>query len=319
YFVGRTLSTLDGSYFVSRIAIAARMVSLLEAAAILYTFLSGPVVEPYQALIIDPLTTGEGLARSAGTVGHPVVAAAVLIPGTIAWLEYALSIPNGVQKWLAYLVLGASGIAILLTFSRGAWFALAITLLLFALRKGYFLQWRSYIIGALVALFIGVSPLGTYAQVRLAMTDLNDPSVTHRLLMYGWVGERWVSSVHWFLIGSGLGTAKIAMADSPPADGMEVIDNAWLTMLIEVGLIGTLLILSVQVVPSFLRVLRRGTPHTWIPLSILALSIDGLTFDTFYWQQVAIVIWLLTGMLVTLNLAESMETVGFLKPSEASY
>ncbi|SHJ85636.1 O-antigen ligase family protein [Desulfofundulus thermosubterraneus] len=302
YIIGRVMSLFGGAKFLSKLEASIRLAGLVEAALVIYTFISGPFIEPVQgSFLIYPAAFGEGVTRSPGTIGHPVVAAAVLLPALFAWLEYALCQTAGRKKYIAWLCFSVMVLGILLTFSRGAWLAFLVTLLLFLLVRGYIVRLRFIPILALLLLCFYMTPIGTYVQMRLSMTSINDGSISHRLLMYGWVTERWLETPFSFLIGNGVGYSREELLNSPPPDGLLVVDNIWLTMLMEVGLVGTAIILIVQVLSSLKNLLRGLTWNQWVALSILSLSIDGLTFETFFWEQVGVLIWLLTGVLSTMN------------------
>lgn len=302
YIVGRVMSLFGGAKFLSKLEASIRVAGLVEAALVIYTFISGPLIEPVQgSFLFHPAAFGEGVTRSPGTIGHPVVAGAVLLPALFAWLEHALSSGRGRKRHIAWLCFSIVAVGIVLTFSRGAWLAFLFTLLIFLLAKGYIVRLRFTAILAILLLCFYLSPIGTYVQMRLSITSINDISVSHRLLMYEWATEKWLKKPFSFLIGNGVGYSREELVNSPPRDGLLVVDNIWLTMLMELGLVGTAIILAVQVLSSLKNLLRGLTCNQWVALSILSLSIDGLTFETFFWEQVGVLIWLLTGVLSTMN------------------
>jgi O-antigen ligase len=69
-----------------------------------------------------------GFARIGGTIGSPNTAGAYLsiVLATAAALQFTSL--GRVHKWLAALVLGVGGVALIFTFSRGAWIAFAVSI-----------------------------------------------------------------------------------------------------------------------------------------------------------------------------------------------
>jgi putative inorganic carbon (HCO3(-)) transporter len=78
---------------------------------------------------IDPDAARMGLLRVGGTVGSPNTAAAYLdIVLVVAASVIFASVPRGL-KWLAIGVLGLGGVALIYTYSRGAWISFALALI----------------------------------------------------------------------------------------------------------------------------------------------------------------------------------------------
>src|SRR5439155_8831033 len=83
---------------------------------------------------VESVTRG-GFMRIGGTVGSANTAAAyfsILLSAAVSLLFTNL---GRAHKWLAGAVLGFGGIALILTFSRGGWIALVVSMILFGLRS----------------------------------------------------------------------------------------------------------------------------------------------------------------------------------------
>src|SRR5207253_4994694 len=84
---------------------------------------------------VESVTRG-GFMRIGGTVGSANTAAAyfsILLSAAVSLLFTNL---GRAHKWLAGAVLGFGGIALILTFSRGGWIALVVSMILFGLFLG---------------------------------------------------------------------------------------------------------------------------------------------------------------------------------------
>src|SRR2546430_6471211 len=86
-------------------------------------------------LHVESIARG-GFMRIGGTVGSANTAAAyfsILLSAAVSLLFTNL---GRAHKWLAGAVLGFGGIALILTFSRGGWIALVVSMILFGLFLG---------------------------------------------------------------------------------------------------------------------------------------------------------------------------------------
>jgi O-antigen ligase len=78
--------------------------------------------------IIAEFAGNTGLMRNGGTIGVPNVAGAYLSILLACAVSLLFTNPGRAHKWLAMAVLGFGGVALIFTFSRGAWIALIVAL-----------------------------------------------------------------------------------------------------------------------------------------------------------------------------------------------
>jgi putative inorganic carbon (HCO3(-)) transporter len=78
---------------------------------------------------IDPDAARMGLLRVGGTVGSPNTAAAYLDIALVVAASVIFASVRRALKWLAIGVLGLGGVALIYTYSRGAWVSFALALI----------------------------------------------------------------------------------------------------------------------------------------------------------------------------------------------
>jgi len=225
------------------------------------------------------------LGASIGTLynfmaGHTAAQLASTIPGKVVWETYrysfaylneddlglvvALSIPmvfyllvsrkGLLVELLCWLQLGAGFCSILLSGSRGALLAVVSALMMYPLILSRLPRWQR--VASLVACF-GLIACGTYlipqsSWIRISQfgSELSEGTLTHRTLF--WAAGLEVFRNHAFLgIGAGAyGSAILRAVDLPyPAH------NTFISVLVELGVIGALLV--VALLASFFHCVKR--------------------------------------------------------------
>ena len=106
----------------------------------------------------------------------------------------------------------------------------------------------------------------------------------------------------------------LQIEQNKPIDGFPVIDNMFLTNLMDTGVIGFIFLIIIIIYSIFISYKFN---LQWISCSILALALNGLTFDAFYWEQTSIIFWLLIGLSMniiqrdTVNRRERIEKIQY--------
>ena len=126
----------------------------------------------YPIHIIAENFTGDGRMRIGGTIGVPNVAGAYLSVMLAAAAGVLFTDLGKMYKWLAAAVLGVGGVALIFTYSRGAWIALvfAIIVLCFVVwrQRGTSLKAPVVILAVLTLLYV---PFGSSISARLFGDD----------------------------------------------------------------------------------------------------------------------------------------------------
>lgn len=117
-------------------------------------------------------------------------------------------------------------------------------------------------------------------------------SISHRVLMYGWALERLDTPDRW-LLGYDEDVFTRLLWEAPPTDGLRVVDNIYLTIGIQYGMSGLALLVLLIVPP----VTRQGQEWGALRWGLLALILEGLTFDVLLWQNVTVMIAVFSAVL----------------------
>jgi O-antigen ligase len=230
--------------------------------------------------------------------GYPITYGALVV----GLLPIALLFAYRRSRPLAAILAATTGVMLILSESRSAWIATIVMLLvLVALlaRRGNLRALA--LVGAavllVVTLVIGTGSLHKVVEQRLSAKAISGTSVTHRAWSYsyatGQIGQR-------PLFGAGApGFAAIEAADRT---SIGAIDNGYLSVTVDMGLIGlaAALIPIMVALTVLLRCLRFGVNP---PLELaLALGIVGMAvvtafYDSFYWAQIDLMMGAMGGAL----------------------
>ena len=108
---------------------------------------------------------------------------------------------------------------------------------------------------------------------------------------------------HQPLFGQGLGTRIVSEEEGGPAPNARILDNQWLSILLQIGLAGTL-----ALVWLFMRFIRRcgrvakrdPSPSGWLLTAVVAsvasYAVGMFTFDAFSFIQVTFLLFILLGL-----------------------
>jgi putative inorganic carbon (hco3(-)) transporter len=207
------------------------------------------------------------------------------------------------------LLVGLFVFALALTFVRAAWLALVVAILVYAASAGVRRPARVVaIVAILVAASIGASGSNSTAAAFVArLTTLGtlgeDQSANARIATANEV----VPQILAHPFGEGLGKAGVAsrLAGADPGGTNLDLDNGYLALGLQVGLIGLLLILAAAAWAISLAAraarLARGSPTASLSLSILLFGVVmHLSGDALY-GAVGAVFWYVAGFATAAN------------------
>ncbi len=218
----------------------------------------------------------------------------------LAQKETSLRLPNWLRRALPFLRAAAAGIVLLgllVTTTRGAWFATLVGFALWGVWRGLgqrftdAVRWR-WIVGLLV---LGAALTGIVAYVMLAYGLPGAGALTGRL---GLLADSLPLAWDYVLTGSGLGTFQMNFSIYTLLIHVGYIinsHNVFVDLLVEQGIVGLSVYLGLVLCCIWrgVRALRRATwQQAWIIeaglVSLAAILIHGQVEDVLYGSQ-----WLL--------------------------
>ena len=238
----------------------------------------------------------EGHLRIFATLNSPATLAAMLAFGALAVISTDRAGP------LRPVLIGLFAFAMALTFVRAAWLAFVVALLVYAATAGVRRPTRVVVIVAvLVAAGIATSGSNSTSAAFVArLTTLGaleqDGSANARLGTANVVAPQILEQP----FGEGLGQAGLAKRLTGTDPGAtQYLDNGYLALALQVGLIGLLLILAAAAWAVSLAAraakLARGSPTTSLCLAILLFGVVfHLSGDALY-GVVGAVFWYVAG------------------------
>jgi O-antigen ligase len=248
----------------------------------------------------------EGFMRIGGTVGSSNFAAAYLSISLTCAASVLFTNLGHLYKWLATAVLGLGSIALVLTFSRGGWLALVLSLALLC-----FLMWRrrglslKAPIAVLVLLTLLYVPFHSLIGARLFGDDRG--SAESRIPLMNLAFR--IAEDH-PILGVGVNNFTVAMGPYLTSEFrggfLFAVHNKYLLVLAETGIVGLIAFLAFLV-----GAVRKGW-QCWnfqdrllSPLALgFAAGIAGhmvhMTVDVFRGRPTQQLVWLIAGLLVAM-------------------
>ena len=237
------------------------------------------------------LAQRSGLARPSGTSTHPIEYGVVLTMILPIVITYAMNSPT--RRWAYRIFLTAMAFAIFLSISRSALLCAVIALVVLAASWTLAARLRALVAVLIltVVIYVGVpGVLGTITKMFTGASD--DPSIISRTASYDLALQMFDRSP---LMGRGFGTFL---------PKYWILDNGWLGLLIEGGLLGVagLLILVVAAAMAA-RSARKAAVDEFdrqlsqaLMASVAAGAFGLAFFDTFAFPQTAGCFFLLLGL-----------------------
>jgi putative inorganic carbon (HCO3(-)) transporter len=306
FYVANNVRTRRDVLFVVALLLAG---CLLESAVIIVMrfTVTASTTWDFPIHIIAENFTGDGRMRIGGTIGVPNVAGAYLSVMLATAAGVLFTDLGKMYKWLAAAVLGLGGIALIFTYSRGAWIALvlAIIVLYFVIgrQRGTSLKAPIAILVILAALYV---PFGGSISARLFGDDRGSAASRIPLdqLAFRMIGDN-------ALLGVGANNFTVAMDQYATSEfrreWLWAVHNKYLLVWAETGLGGLLAYLAFLV-----STLRRGWQcwkigdSQFSPLALgLVAGIAGHMVhqgvDLFRDRPLQQLVWLTAGLLVAMR------------------
>lgn len=279
----------------------------------IYGFAGGPFTLAYYLILLIPLLLVFFLVER-----EPKEA----IPGMRSLVESQPDQNAGVWQfsrfWLGLLLVAAVA-ALGMTFIRGAWFALVVSLIILGLARGS-VRFRQLVFTIPVLVVV---VLVTFSPVLNRLAEVADPNSTFFGRMEIWkLAWDWItSSPLTLLAGVGMKAFEyyyILMA-GPTTEGLywrresflvgNRPHNELLGFTLDVGLIGTIAFIAVLVILIRLAVrVYRGSPDPSLRLVVLAFAIGatglfvGAMGDNVFSQpSVAVYFWIVAGLVMAIS------------------
>ncbi len=271
YTMGRTLWSRGDLPRVASLAVV--VTGSLLASSVLFDGVTGVAHFAHAGADYGWSDSVSAVFRPGGLIGQPV-RAATLCALCLAWIPIW---PLGIRR--KTIIIGAAALllgAVVVTFTRAAWLSVALFGLTYL---GVWRGWRSsaFVLGAAAAAAVWI--VGAYASSRaFFMAVLRPDTILYRLRLWTYAGqaaERFGTAQ--LLAGSGMLSSRDANASAAYALAFSGTHNAYLTAVLEHGLLGLLAYLGLIVGPALLgvRALRDGgqTRQRRAGLALIGLSL----------------------------------------------
>jgi O-antigen ligase len=233
-------------------------------------------------------------------VGYPITYGALIV----ALAPLALVFAARRSRLLTLVVAAATVVLLVLSESRSAWTAtlvLLVFLVALLVRRG---QLKALVgVVAFVALAVGIilstGALSDIINERLGADLENTQAVVHRSWSIHYAGAQ---------IGErplfGAGAPGFAAAESLRETGIGALDNGYLSISVDLGLVGLLAVLAPIFIALWMlaRCLWLGLAppaDVALALGVVGLAIVTIFYDGFYWAQMVLLLFSMGGILST--------------------
>jgi len=319
FYVANNVRTRQDVMFVVSLLLIACLLESLVMIVLRFTGMPSTIGGLPTHIHID--TDARGGMRIGGTVGSSNFAA--------AYLSISLALAAGIlftnlgraRKWLATSVLGLGGVALIFTFSRGGWMALALAVTLICLlgrrRRGFSLKTPIVLLLILGMLYL---PFQSVISDRL-LGDDNGSAQSRVPLMK--LAFRIIEDN--LVLGVGANNFTVVMDRYLTSDFRRsflfAVHNKYLLVLSETGIAGLLAFLA-----FLLDALRKGW-QCWVrqdpvlsPLALgfaagIAAHMVHMNVDVFRGRPTQQLLWLVAGLLTAmLRICRSKPPAGLHQP-----
>lgn len=235
----------------------------------------------------------EGVVRAQGAAAHALELSAVLTtiaPIGVALVYSAKAAGRRTWPWALLTIVVIAGSVV--TVSRSAFIGLAAAILVMSWRWPVRRLAGLLCAAAGVAAVAAVSGLGVFdAIISTFMGSANDPSLQSRARGIDYVMSHWTEH---FWLGQGSFTYPLG-PDQP------VLDNEYLSRLIEGGIVGLLTLIVLMIAAIIYAVGARNRCHhaptteliNGVLGGLVALTVVGSVLDVSAFQQISMIRWLL--------------------------
>jgi len=292
-----------GDRVLVRVVIAAVMGMMLFI--ILYALLEFIARENffYESGLSEVMPQEGDFYRPRSTVGQPIILGALSVGALpLAWMQYRFPLLTW-ERSIGKVSLLVLPIGVILSFSRGSWLLLAGVTMLFVARKaGFMRSYRAVYIWALA-----ISIIMILAVVLLHNADPGFIGRSGSLWTRGWA---WEGALRTFInnpvfgVGPFRGPGNITNDWGYNGIFVTAVDNYYLTVLVEVGIVGVLLAGATfaLMVLSSIKVRYTGIldvvgPESLIVFSLLIGLIGALVFDAYMLLPTYFLFWCELGIL----------------------
>lgn len=246
---------------------------------------------------VDAYMSSPG-SRIGSFVGYPITYGALLV----GLLPIALLFALRRSRVLATVAGGTSATLMILSQSRSSWVAVAVMMLIVVVllvRRGK-LRAIVFAVGAtllVIGIILSTGSLDKIVENRLSSKNASSDSVTHRVWSYGYATGQFSQRP---LLGGGYpGYAALQAADYT---GIGAIDNGYLSISVDLGLIGLVaaLIPIMVALRALARCLRLGVAppiEVALTLGIIGMAVVTAFYDSFYWAQIDLLFGAMGGAL----------------------
>ena len=305
FYMAGNVRTREDVVFVVKVLLAACLLESVVMIILRFTGMPSTIWGLPAHIHIDN-DPKEGFMRIGGTVGSSNFAAAYLSISLTCAASVLFTNLGRLYKWLATAVLCLGSIALILTFSRGGWLALMLSLALLCFvtwrRRGLSLKAPIAVLALLALLYV---PFHSLIGARLFGDDRG--SAESRIPLMNLAFR--ITADH-PLLGVGANNFTVAMGPYLTSEFREeflfAVHNKYLLVLAETGIGGL-----IAFVAFFVGTVRKGW-QCWnfqdrllSPLALgLAAGIVGhmvhMTVDVFRGRPTQQLVWLIAGLLVAM-------------------
>jgi O-antigen ligase len=231
-------------------------------------------------------------------VGYPITYGALVV----GLLPAALLFAYVRSRLLAGGLAAGSAALLIFSESRSSWVAVTVMLIVavaLAARAGNFraLAAVGTVIVILAGLIVGTGSLSHIVEKKLSSSITTTTSVTHRQWSYGYALQT-IGHQPFF----GAGAPGFSSLESANRTSIGAIDNGYLSITVDMGLVGLLAALipigvALRVIGRCLRLGVTPRHELALALGIVGMAVVTIFYDSFYWAQIDLLLGAMGGVL----------------------
>jgi O-antigen ligase len=260
----------------------------------------GAAFAGYAALVMMGLAAYAAApdSRIGAFTGYPITYGALVV----GLLPLALVYAARRSRPLAVATAALAGVVLVLSESRSSWVAATVLLIVLS---GLLLRRRQLRalagIGALTAVAVGLilttGTLHNIVERKLSSEVASSDSVTHRVWSYGYAIEQFRQRPVF-----GAGAPGYAGQQAADATSIGAIDNGYLSITVDLGLLGLLaafvpIAVGLWVLGRCLRLRVAPATEVALALGIVGIAVVTIFYDSFYWAQLDLLLFGMGGVL----------------------